>query len=477
MSVTNVNKHHYNNLTNVHWFDASAGTYSPNLLNGNPPYALLPPAPAVGDIVYFGCDVTLLNAGPFSNVTLNLIGGSAGLTVVWEYWTGVWAAFNMLLAIDNTNSFKASGVVTFSFDTMQIAAWIAANPGLGVTGWFVRARVTAWAAGALPIQIVEHVHSTVWPFFATNDASIPGDIDAPVLQDILAVADNSSRIFFADRSISRGADFTPYLNLSDTQQPANVDAGKFGASTAWAADVRTPSGRILNYAPGGVVEENICRVAIQPVLANQYLGRYHAFVRGTRINFLDRLQLQLQVALGSTGNVIFTTNWINYYSSTGANIAVINDMGQLFIELADPTYGLDILYIILRAKVSAACSVGLFDIVLLPADEMVVDISFIADVDRNNPSSSTNLIVDSILSPKETRRAKELSLAGVLQNLYRFNGRTSLMLPSNKAARLWFLGASYNIVGTTVNAMTRTDGYLAPNPHFLARYLSMRGDR
>lgn len=101
-----VAKRNVSNITNLYVYDASAGTYTGNLIGSGLPYFLMPAVPAVGDMFYAGTDTTLANSGPFSNIIFDTVArwgrATAPAGAIWEYWNG--AAWQTLAAMDNTFS-------------------------------------------------------------------------------------------------------------------------------------------------------------------------------------------------------------------------------------------------------------------------------------------------------------------------------------------------------------------------------------
>ena len=109
------NKHNKANLSHIFWYDAAPGpAWSGNLIGAALPHDLLPAVPAVNDIVYFGCDTTVGDSGPFDNVVLDITAAAPAVTGTWQYWNGAaWAAIPAIV--------DASGA---------LSAWIPCVTGL-----------------------------------------------------------------------------------------------------------------------------------------------------------------------------------------------------------------------------------------------------------------------------------------------------------------------------------------------------------
>ena len=194
------NKHNRAQITNIHYWDASAAAWSGNLFGAATPFAFMPPSPLqVNDVVVFGIDTSIADSGPFCSLVFDIataLDPGTGITIDWRYSrtgadivTGPWPSFAHPPLQDNTNQ---SGTMTGdAFDTLGVNSvhweqpndWAAFNPAvnggaaLGTTGFWVAAIVTA-AAGTPtpPIQQNRDIYSIIWPYITINEDEVSGDI-------------------------------------------------------------------------------------------------------------------------------------------------------------------------------------------------------------------------------------------------------------------------------------------------------------
>jgi hypothetical protein len=146
------------------------------------PTAFMPAVPVAGDAVYFGINTTLADTGPFSSLVFDIAtpatGAAATYNIVWEYWDG--AAWDLLVVTDNTGAlftFQQVGVTSVFWENPSDWATTTVD---GIAGYWVRARVTAVAGGALvsPTQDNREIYSITNSHIDFNDTDVGGDIPA-----------------------------------------------------------------------------------------------------------------------------------------------------------------------------------------------------------------------------------------------------------------------------------------------------------
>jgi hypothetical protein len=291
------NKHNTAQLTHI--FVDDGGVFGANLLAGNPPYSLFPAVPAVGDAVYFGIDTTHANSGPFDNLVFDLsqatdIGGAGLVWEVWDGFGGAWAT--TVWQRDNTNGLRTAGVGSYHRRLEYDAAVVEWQPNLvnGVTAYWLRLRTLA--VGTQPaIQQTRHVYTCTWPYVDTSATAVTGDIDALARivvhnQSAHSAAPNShmmntARVIAGLRSLSRGTNYSAYLNASDEQNPTGLTAVLDAGTCSFFNWNRTGTGRCVLWNPAGVVAPAalLYHYTFTPALAEEYYGRYHAFLRMEQI--------------------------------------------------------------------------------------------------------------------------------------------------------------------------------------------------
>ena len=248
------NKDNMANLSDIYVNDG--GVWTGNRMDVAVPWNLLPAVPAIGDAVYFGIDTSLTNSGPFCSLAFDIGTAQSDITgIAWEYFNGAWVA---LTVEDNTN---ADGAMTgVAFDTtgeksvhwVQPSDWttrdISTDGGPAITGYWVRARVTAIGTPTAPSQQNRDVFSIVWPYTEIQSTEVLGDIPSLFELHIWSQSDQASgstpaldfnRVICGLRSYARGANFTSFLNFSDEQVPSGLTVS--GASLSDSPD--TPTGR------------------------------------------------------------------------------------------------------------------------------------------------------------------------------------------------------------------------------------------
>lgn len=479
------NKHNYSQLTNIHYWDASATTWSGNLLGAPSGTAILPAVPAVGDFVAFGTDMVMADSGPFDSLVFDLLAAGNNLTIEWRYGTvasvdpDVWPVIPAPI-LDNTNGFANTGVNSVHWE--QPSAWNTRNPdptgadALGITGWWVVAYVTGIGAGpTAPTQQNRAIYTVISPYVAIDGDVVEGDIPAWLKISMrhqtwsdTGIAGSSYQAFVGLRQISRGVGFSAYLNFADEQNPPDVVA-QVSAPSAFGNDVRTPTGRAIVYTSTGAVESVML---FSPLYMATWRGRYHVFIRGQQTNGAagDTL-LQVRSMYGNA--TIDTTAWASFAAT--ANPDSWLDMGELSIDprvVGSPASG----YLEVYANTGGTVGriVYLYDMILLPVDEWAAAMSS-TQIDQSN-----QLQLDGISSPALGAVAQEIAgpsvvvpPLGTILDVWelRINRDVPIAVPRSDQ-RLWFFTARAGTALLSDHEITMSAQLFRQQ-----RYLSMRGDR
>jgi hypothetical protein len=482
------NKHNRSQLTNVHIDDG--GALGRNIMGRGVPFDLLPAVPAATDAVYFGVDTTFPDTGPFCSLVFDIQTAITGVTgTIWEYWSG--AAWSTLTVQDNTNADGAGTGVAFdtvgvnSVHWVQPSNWATNNPGMGVTGYWVRMRVTAAAGATAPVQQNRDVYTILWPYVEVDGDEVRGDIEA-LLRAMLynqskgRVSPNpdlpSSRVVAGLRSTNRGTDFTPYLNMADEQNPGGVFL-QLGVGASYANDVTTATGRRVDVTRGAGTSTNVIVSIFPATLVNEYRGKHHAFLRAYQTN-------------GSSGDVEvwLRVQWYNQDLHVGERSIFQNTNDWQLIDFGrvdllsgfrgDETTGQIDLIVEIENVSGGSVTLRLYELVLMPVDEWSVDTHEVNATVGETLDSTVYLDVDSVLHPKRSLRALIRSaIAATLDNIWNiwsWISASPAKLQANATQRMWFLSTREN--GTDD---WRSEPYVAFSSQFyaVARYLSMRGDR
>jgi hypothetical protein len=482
------NKHVLTQLTHAYYYDADLTSYSTNRIGAVLPYRLLPAAPANGDILYIGNSTALPNAGPFSNVVFDIGAYDAafksGGMEYYDSGTG-WTALSIISDCDRL--FSAAGVKILSWKIPATWTTFAVN---GVTGWWVR-YLNAGAYGGVgtgPTQRNRDLYYANTPRIEIDDAQVGGDIPAlckvmSARQDgyargafgSLGFPENAQRIIIGLRSTARGVSFTPYINLSDVQNPAGISVTA-GTNTAFASDISAPTARKMTFTAGGA-EASLMRVGItlSTTMCPEYYGRFRALgiVKNVTGSYaLWTLALELDAVYTSNTTEVFESEPVLLNNTAYAQIV---DFGTLAMPPVNslPTIPYQVA---LRLNVSTlgAGVLDLLSLILIPADEWSGE--FIETGGRNTAIANNEaLVIDSVTSPKNQLQAYSQKNSQSLIDWQAIAGYP-VTLKNNQTQRMWFLCAYATPTAQNVwlydPAMTH-----AIQVFKAQRYLSMRGAR
>jgi hypothetical protein len=424
------NKQNLANLTHV--FIDDGGVFSVNLLTQSLPYRLLPAIPVADDRIYFGSDTTLVDSGPFCSLVFDLAQAQVAIAdIVWEYYNGAWVA---LTVQDNTDT---DGAMTgAAFDTTGVKSihweqpddWVAVAIN-GITAYWVRAEVQD-AGTSPPIQQNTHIYTVTWPYAEIQADKVGGDVANLIRMYIKNQSDDnldigtpnpqlfSDRVIIGLRSLSRGADFTAYINLSDEQNPSTASVTAPGGDVSFQTRTDMPTGRYLQCLNLETTEEILCQIRLSP--AAEWTGKYHIFIRGTqKSGVAGDLQLQLR-----------------------------GDFGRLeipFFARAIPSE-LGIIDFVLYGKGTGTEDCDLFDFIIMPIDEWALDTK---DTNLSSPPDvalgsrgefPTYLDVDSIGLPKTSIRSNLFDVTtGFIAAGYQVVSSAPAIAQSRRQQRYWFL--------------------------------------
>lgn len=491
------NKQNTANLTHIYVAAGGGLVFGVNLLPHVFPVRLLPPIPAVNDAVYFGN-----NAGdPFESLVFdldNIITYTGSYTIVWEYYNGT--AWATLTVVDGTNPgsagrFLQPGVSSVHWQPPAAWAAVAVN---GVTGLWVRARVSALAGTMTPpTQQNRNIYTITWPDVDVPAAQVSGDIPA-LAQILITNRSNSSgrgattplwdnRIFVGLRSYSRGAGFAAYLNAADEQNPDGISV-TLGAGTAYSNAVSAITGRLVTYSAGAGDTTFTSRVtfSLATAAASMYYGTFHAFVRaGVTAGASGDIHARLQVTTG-TGGVTLTSqdDWLK----TTTDFEVL-DLGRVTIPASGLLNTTDVgdvttLAIQFRNDSSAARTVYVHDLILIPVDECAIDAVDYANVTDSIVGRAQDvkprklLDFDSLTYQKvDLRTLVRLADPSRYVTAIYVPGGGPAMLQANARQRLWVFAMR---TSDTVSGYSWiAEPWIAHSVQVLAneRWLGFRGDR
>ena len=453
------NQRFQSNLTNVIQYDASLTAYTELYPMAILPVELFPAVPAAGDILYFGAQSNIadLDIGPFNSLVFDLDQDQLGrdLTIVWEYWSG--AAWTTLLTEDRTVQFTASDVKSVSWQILA-ANW-ATTSVQSITGWWVRARITAVGTNPQsPRQLNSNVYTVNNNCVDIPATEIAGDI--PALSQLLwrnvGDKDNGStapygyidRLLVGLRSYDRGAVFNSIINLSDEQVPFGFTLTD-DAYSSWVAQGLAPMGRCLKAtlviaSPTDPTDEwvDLVTVDVDNTIAEAYYGTFRVLARCYKpAGVSTDWRLRLAVRFGSGGSIIYSKNY-PYVSTTSAwHVA---DFGSITIpseQSVIENVGDTLQFIIQGWGDNAGIDLYLFDLVLIPVDEWSVDVlrsSYDAAETEMRVGTDDYLDINSLLVKSSSVVGTNRDAGGLIKAYYQVvtNGKGILQVGARQ--RLWF---------------------------------------
>jgi hypothetical protein len=451
----------------------------------------VPPAsPAVGDILYIGIESAIVDSGPFTSVVfdLTLIGPNI-LGVAWEYWNGGWV--NLIISeatiYDMVNGwFGVQGVGSIAFN--QPGDWATNNPGMGVTGYWIRARITSigWVMATSPQQRNRDIYTVVRPSVDIDELQVLGDIPALAQSLIYTWGDyhNIKSIIMGTRSSDRGSSFRMYLNLSDEQNPAGVNVTP-GLNTAFAAYMEAPTGRAIRYNPGAG-QTGVVSISLDASISNDYFGRYRCYLRVDREAAVTDCTAQLKIGLQDASG-LYTSY---YYTSETLTIASEVEAYLLDFGIVDvPGFGIaanneilmPLIFEINLANTTANPDVYLYDLILIPIDEWSGEFA------NYNPDVNLEALgivvypeyhyldVNSLDMKRRVSAFMRYSENGELRYSWKVITSEEMQLQANADQQLFVLMRSWDTADNVWIAEVKEIG--TTQLYANARYLSMRGSR
>lgn len=484
-----VNHHTIAQLTDVYQDDG--GVWSANLMDAALPFNLLPAVPVVNDAVYFVIDTAVGDSGPFSSLVLDIGTPAANITAEWQFYDNItgWTAFPAWYMADNTDGLTNTGVnaLYWDHDSQWVARALNLDGGPAITGWAIRFIVTALPGGG-PVggtQQNRDPYVINWPHIEFQSDQIDGDVPAllkGIIQNESNYDDNQNyqkfwNIFTAGlRSVDRGADFSAYLPLADTQWPTgSTTAVEGGGITTFANNVQySPRGRVLNYAPvGALVEQPIWSITLDNTVANQYQGRFQVFIRFFN-GSVDEYSWQLRINAG----------YANQWRSDIISVTPLVDvqalyMGSLSFPPANVAKQENVEEIVIKlwgwAEVGGLLAVNFVDVVLLPVDEWLG--TFYREYASGGGSldGAHYLEADSVTAPKsQLYTPNKLTATDYLVSVWNHINVDAFQTNTNQRMKIWILGQDYRAGGGRTFAPPFSGGRLQLSK--AQRYFSAIGD-
>lgn len=460
------NHHKTCNLTNIHIVDG--GWVGGNIFPLTTfPTSLFPAVPAVDDATYFGAASAVTDTGPFCNLIFDIATvarSTVSYTIVWEYWNGGWVT---LTTTDETNQFSEPGVKGVFWD--QPTDWATTNNIVGVTGYWVRARVSA-VAGVLtpPTQQNRSIYTSSSNFVEVNGAQMHGNIASLIKMFIHQRADKdgvggsapnlyANRVWCGAKEYVGHENFRAFLNCADNQNPEGI-AVSTDATTTIQADTNLSSAtgeRAWFDGSAAAADTFGDRITfeIDTELASQYYGTYLPIVRCYQTDTAGDASLRIKVVSG-TGGISKVGDTKVTQSTTDNELIVFDEPITIPVssQMKDTDIG-DVTSIIIQIATAAAGTPDLYvyDLFLFPTDGPWLDLKDTANTAYSELGNGQRLLVDSISIPKSPTRAIVQTMASdSFVSSWRVNGNGPARLPANVKLRLWFLQARTSAAASTL---------------------------
>jgi hypothetical protein len=492
------NKHTNFPITHIYVHDDSLGTYSDNEIGHDysassfPLFPYNPGAgvyPSVNDCIYFGSAESTLNSwndAPFCSLVFDLQQGSFGIgTLIWEYYDGVTPpdGFTTFYPYGEEVALKIAGVGSIVWE--QPDDWVTALGYLvAQNAYWIRCRIVSLSSAPPaiypPYQWHRDIFTVINPYVDIDADEVPGDTTALariLFNSASGIGMPTDTVIMGLRSLSRGTNFSAYLNASDKPNPyikTTLLSGSF------VADSRAPTGRSFLCTNPSSHDALIWR--INSKISNEYNGTYHAYVRCSQVGVAGgSVNLQLRVEQHAAINYSET----NAIICGGDEITYV-DLGQIaFPSGYTHLQGDSGSYydVVLSAIIPLGEIVHIYDVVLIPSDEWVCSIS------AYNPAYSyttllrygTGFDLDAIRNPRKYRSyLVSPELPPPPENPFLHTGLVYLcelsrvasgepMFQANVDQRLWFFQVDSNLNTSSIQNCG------AIRAERSARYLLARG--
>lgn len=434
------NKRNEANLTHIYVDDG--GSFGSNLI-GTVPATLLPATPAVNDALYLGCQTSVTNSGPFSNLVFDIGTAGVGYGASWEYWNGsAWGTFAVLEPVTDL-TVAGVGIVNW----IQMSDW-AATAVNGVTAYWIRLRVTSVTTPTPPTQQNRRIYTITWPYVEVRSGQVSGDI--PALGKLISRLRSNetgvgvapaSGLFVGLRSTSRGDDFTAYINLANEQNPSGVSLN-LGTGMSYGTDTTAPAGVSVQYSHS---LDGDLKITLSSAIANDFIGRYRAFARvnqtsGSAGDFFLQLKIDIP-GYPTTPQYLSVSDSV--FTTTTGGIETL-DFGEVIVPAPMPGNSFSTVRFTLSLNnvPNLTRAINLIDLILIPVDE----VSFEAYQPERTvdywDGTTAKLYVDSISNYGKTTAYLGNPSTNAQQGGFTLSTPSGFTLPRNKTFRLWFFASS-----------------------------------
>lgn len=481
------------NISHIFKWDEGDTAFSANMVGAALPWNWFDLPCETGDAIYFGIESSDTDAARFNNLVFDL-GLPSKLNdsgSEWQqYYTGAWNT--LATTVDGTadgggKELRRVGPAIMSFVLNSAVAPTAVN---GVTAYWIRYYVTtALPATESPTQQNRLVYTATQPYIEIAADEIGGDVDAPAKISVTPQYNGINRVMCAARSVSRGSNFTPVINLAQTNNPDGITVTVPGALTTFSSagaglayDTAGAAGECAFYniptgAQSGWLEQ--VKVAIAAPLAREYSGRFRLILRFLGYAYFGGgyvdcdFTIGAQVTNGSGGVAVGQPSRFDYVHSGLRATSIAADLGVFDVSQFDESDEIDIsLYV--SSDGTGFLELYMYDLWMMPVDEFVVDSRDLRNASATAseaPQRTGSLVIDGTSLKRVNSYAMDNSRV-----MARYNTSSSArpFIKPNNNVRLYFMNfwmGNYNLF--------ESDWKYAASVTIekIQRYLSMRGDR
>lgn len=452
------------------------GTFSANLLAGSPPYNLFATPPATGDIAYFGSDQ------PFYGIATDFSVIEDNATLVYEYWNG--SAWTTLTTNANgPESFVNTGIAFLLWPTSSVANWAKVSVNSEVRYW-VRVRVATGAGTTTYTQANRHIYATATNYVEVAEDEVLGTMDALLKAFIQFYPQSTTeeiKVWIGLRTYSRGTSFAAHINVGDDGNPTGVSVastlggGVDGHANAATFDITEPT------VPGGVsislvgtTGDTLGRamiVSFSEDVCQDFYGRFRCFVLLNTDDNTGASRLRYTIT-NYTDTATYARGEIKAVATSPTTYQLV-DLGNVALPAADTLLATDNTYgfrLNIEALVTNAKTLTFLSVILMPADEMLMQVS--GQVPETGITSIECVLLDSIEYPKYQVRAFAMDAEIsdpylVISGPLTVNGSGEAILHAGTRQRYWFLFQDVN----ASPAIAATLKF-----YKCQRYIGLRGD-
>lgn len=374
------NKQNTAKINQLYYYDSSLTSYSGNLINATPPYQVLPNGLSSNDIMYVGIEQTSSSGnpdGPFSGLVFDVYtaANSSALdyAVTWQYYNGSWTSLSDV--VDHTdNSFIGSLAVdgVNSIHWTQPGDWTTVDPGMGVTGYWVRMLVTSFSGTYTAPELQDKVYTPTQNKVVIPESALGGSMPSLATINVhnKSLTAGIERVVAGSRSTKTAPFFNSYINTGDEQNYPGISIVTLFADASIQTSTSTASGRMISLtkSTGSANVEEIFRVSIPSLISRSYTGTMKVFmIYDVQTAAASTTEFGYRVSETGAGDYTFipTGNYIN--SSNGHTV---HEVGEISIA-NDVSYNNDVgvIDLVWRSTVPNGLDVDFYAMVLIPTDE------------------------------------------------------------------------------------------------------------